>query len=227
MPVFASINCISDGKWVEFTKTIQNAGADALELNISMNPLDISNQEKEKTILRIIKKITKTVSIPVVIKISDRYSNLSHTIPLLSSSGISGITLFNRFYYPDIDIYNLSLVQGRMHSVDTDYMRPLRWIALLSEKIECSIIASSGIHDANTAIKMLLAGADAVQIVTTLYLNGKDYIIQMLHDLDKWMTEKGLFSIDQFRGKASYKKAIDPKMYERTQFMKYYGRIGI
>lgn len=226
VPVIASINCISDGPWIDFIPKIQASGADAIELNISMNPLDSTNLEKERTILHIIKRVVKTVTLPVSIKISDRYSNLYQTIPQFASSGIAGIVLFNRFYYPDVDIYNMSLVQGRMHSGDSEYMKPLRWIVLLSEKIECSIAASSGIHDANTAIKMLLAGADAVQVVSALYLNGKDYLIQLLNELENWMTDMGIFSIKQIRGKASYKKSSDPKIYERIQFMKYYGRVG-
>ena len=226
IPIIASINCVSDTQWTEFATDIENAGADALELNISMNPLDVKNQKKEFTVIKIIKKILKATKIPVAVKISDRYSNLSGTITELGASGISGLVLFNRFFSPDIDIYNFSLVQGRMHSCDSEYIRPLRWIALMSDKVECSLAASSGIHDGNTVVKMLLAGADVVQIVSTLYLNGKDYIIQLLSDIEKWMLEKGIFSISQFKGMASYKKSGDPFLYERVQFMKYFGRIG-
>jgi dihydroorotate dehydrogenase (fumarate) len=226
IPIIASINCVSDSQWIEFASKIQAAGADALELNISMSPLDESQQDKEKAFLMIIKKVLKTVDIPISIKVSERFSNLPHTLLEFSESGISGLVLFNQFYNPDIDIDHFSLVQGRMHSSDTDYLRPLRWIALMSDRIKCSLAASSGIHDANTIIKMILAGADAVQIVSALYMNGNDYLNHLLNDLDKWMNLKGIFSVDQFKGKASYTRTTDPAVYERIQFMKYYGRIG-
>ncbi len=226
IPIIASIHCITATEWVDFAAKIQDAGADAIELNISRNPFEDNERDKEKTFLEIINKVLKKVSIPVSVKLSDRFSHLSDTLVEFSRSGISGLVLFNRFYYPDIDIYNVRLTSGRMHSCDTEYLRPLRWIALMSDKIECSLAASTGIHHGNTAIKQILAGADAVQIVSTLYLNGKDYIIQILADMEKWMTDKGIFSVEKFKGLASYKDANDPASYERMQFIKYYGRIG-
>lgn len=226
IPIIASINCVSDSHWIEFASKIQNAGADALELNISLNPLDESQQDKEQVFLNIIKKVLKIVDIPVSIKVSERFSNLPHSLLEFSESGISGLVLFNRVYNPDIDIDNFSLVQSQIHSSNTEYLRPLRWIALMSDKIKCSLAASSGIHDANTVIKMILAGADAVQIVSAIYLNGKDYLIRVLDDMEKWMTQKGIFSVEQFKGKASFSAASNPAVYERIQFMKYFGMIG-
>jgi dihydroorotate dehydrogenase (fumarate) len=226
IPIIASINCISDSEWIEFASKIQEAGADAIELNISINLMD-SQLNKEKVILRIVKKLVKKLSIPIALKLSDRFDHLSHTLIELSNSGIAGLVLFNRFYSPDIDIYNMKLVSGRMLSCDRDYLKPLRSVALFSDKIQCSIAASTGIHDGNTVIKQILAGADAVQVVSALYLNGKDYIIEMLAEIEKWMFEKGMFSINEFKGLASYKNASDPAVYERTQFMKYFGRIEI
>jgi len=226
IPVIASINCITDLEWVDFAKKIQDAGADALELNIFLNPMDTEQKDYEKTIRKIVGKVIKAVSIPVSVKLSDCFTNLSKTIVDISKEGVAGIILFNRFFTPDIDIYNLNIIPGRMHSCETDYAKSLRWIALLSDKIDCSIVASTGIHDANTIVKQILAGADAVQVVSTLYLNGKRYINQMLAGIDKWMLEKGFFSLSQFKGLASYKKATNPAVYERIQFMKYFGRIG-
>jgi dihydroorotate dehydrogenase (fumarate) len=226
IPIIASINCITDMEWIDFAKKIQDAGADALELNIFLNPADTEQKDYEKIIHKIIGKIIKVISIPVSVKLSDCFTNLSKTILNISKEGVAGIVLFNRFYTPDIDIYNLNIVPGKMHSCETEYSKPLRWIALLSDKIGCSIAASTGIHDANTAVKLILAGADAVQIVTALYLNGKHYINQMLTGIDTWMHERGFFSVSQFKGLASYKNATNPAVYERVQFMKYFGRIG-
>ncbi|MBN1599372.1 MAG: dihydroorotate dehydrogenase-like protein [Bacteroidales bacterium] len=225
IPIIASINCITDSEWIEYAAKIESAGADAIELNIALSPMDINLKDADKIIIRIIKKVLKAVKIPVAVKIGECFTNLAGTILEIDSSGVAGIVLFNRFYSPDIDIYNLDIVTGRKLSCDTDYLKPLRWIALMSDRIKCSIAASTGIQDSNTAIKQILAGADAVQIVSAIYLNGKEYITEILTGIEKWMFEKGIFSVQQFKGLASYKKATNPSVYERIQFMKYYGRI--
>lgn len=226
IPIIASINCISDSEWIEFVSKIQDAGADAIELNISINLQD-NQSDKKKVILGIVKKLQNKLSVPIALKLSDRFDQLTHTLLELSTSGIAGMVLFSRFYSPDIDIYNMKLVSGRIHSCDTEYIKSLRWIALMSDKLQCSLAASTGIHDGKTVIKQILAGADAVQIVSTLYLNGKDYIIKMLAEIEKWMFDKGIFTLNQFKGLASYKNTSDPFVYERIQFMKYFGRIDI
>ncbi len=226
IPIIASINCITDLEWAFFASKIQEAGADALELNISLNPMDTGQKDYEKLMQKIVTKVLKSVRIPVSVKLSDCFTNLSNMIIEISKSGIKGLVMFNRFYTPDIDIYNLNIVSGRIHSCETEYVKPLRWIALLSDKIDCSIAASTGIHDANTAIKQILAGADAVQVVSAIYLNGKSYLNHLLTGIENWMLEKGYFSIAQFKGLASYKKATNPAIYERVQFIKHFGRIG-
>jgi dihydroorotate dehydrogenase (fumarate) len=227
IPIIASINCLSDKEWIGFTTKIQKAGADAIELNISLSPMAIDEQEHEKTIQKIVGKVIKHVSIPVSVKLGECYTNLSSTIVNISSTDISALVLFSKFYSSDIDIYNFSIVPGRMQSCEYDYAHSLRWIALLSDKVKCNIAASTGIHDGNTVIKQILAGADAVQVVSSLYLYGKKHIEKMLTEIEEWMFEKGMFSINQFRGKASYKKNTDPAVYERIQYMKQYGRIGL
>ena len=225
LPVIASIHCTSDSGWTAYAQKIQNAGADALELNISMDPCAAGPEEQKKTCLDIIKKVLKQVSVPVAVKLSDRYSDLPDILTEISSTGVAGLVLFNRSYYPDIDTYNFRLTSGQMLSCETEYRRSLQWIALMSGKIKCSIAAGTGIHYGSTVIKQILAGADAVQLVSALYLNGKDHIIQILADMEKWMADKGILSLQKFKGLASYKKNEDPLSYERRQFLKYYGRI--
>lgn len=225
IPIIASINCITDNEWIDYAANIEAAGADGLELNMFFSPLDVNLREADKTMMRIIKKILKTVSIPVAVKLGECYTSLSKTILDVSSSGLSGIVLFNKFYAPDIDIYNLNIVPGRKLSCEFDYLKPLKWIALMSDKIQCSLAASTGIHDSSAAIKQILAGADAVQVVSALYLNRKECVSEFLEGIEKWMFEKGFFSLKQFKGVASYSKAKDPSVYERIQFMKYYSRI--
>ena len=226
IPIIASINCVSDSEWIEFTQRIQEAGADALELNIFLNPTDSIEKDFEKTTVSIIKKVLKKASIPVAVKLSNCFTHLSQTLVRISESGVSGLVLFNRFYSPDIDIDYFYVLAANKFSAPEEYVKPLRYMALLSDKLNCTLAASTGIHHANSLIKQLLAGADAVQIVSTLYLNGIDYITTMLNDLEKWMQSKGYFSIGQFKGKMSYKNIPNPAIYERMQFMKHFSRIG-
>ncbi len=226
IPIIASINCLTDREWIAFITNIEEAGADAIELNIFLSPMACDELEHEKTIKKIVGKVLKFVSIPVSVKLGECYTNLLNTILNISETGISGMVLFNKFYSPDIDIYNFNIVPGRMQSCEYDYIHSLRWIAFLSDKVKCSLAASTGIHHGNTIIKQILAGADAVQVASSLYLNGKKHLEQMLTEIEEWMFDKGIFSVKQFKGKASYKDNTDPAVYERIQFMKQYGRIG-
>ncbi len=226
IPIIASINCITDSEWTDFAVKIQEAGADALELNIFLNPTDSVDKDFEKMTFNIIKKVLKKVTIPVAVKLSNCFTNLSQTLTKISETGIAGLVLFNRFFSPDIDIDYFYVMPANKFSAPEEYVKPLRYMALLSDKVNCNLAASTGIHNGNALIKQILAGADAVQIVSTLYLNGIDYITTIVSDLEKWMQSKGYFSIGQFKGKMSYKNIPNPAIYERMQFMKHFSRIG-
>ena len=226
IPVIASINCVSDSEWNDFARKIQDAGADALELNIFLNPVNSNDLDYEKVTINIIRKVLKTVSIPVSVKLSNCFSNLGHSLVKISETGISGMVLFNRFFSPDIDINYFNVTAANKFSSPEEYVKPLRYIALLSDKVKCGLAASTGIHQGDSIIKQLLAGADAVQVVSALYLHGIDYITQMLSDLEKWMLNKKYNSIQQFKGKMSFSNLPNPAIYERMQFMKHYGKIG-
>ncbi len=226
IPIIASINCVSDAEWTVFAKRIEEAGADALELNISLNPTDLEMRDFEQTMHAIIQKVLKQVKIPVAVKINNSFTHMARTILDLAASGIGGLVLFNRAYMPDIDINTLEAVQGRSFSSPEIYSESLRWMALLSDQVNCSMVASSGIHTSEALIKQLLAGADAVQIVSALYENGEDHINLLLNELEKWMLAKGFSSLEQFKGKASSKKVGNPAVFERIQFMKHYAGIN-
>jgi dihydroorotate dehydrogenase (fumarate) len=226
IPVIASINCISDYEWINFAIKIQEAGADALELNIFLNPADFIKKDSEKIQFSIIKKVLKTVSIPVAVKISNCDSNLAVTIQKIAETGVAGVVLFNRFYSPDFDIENFTVSSANIFSNAEEQVKPLRWISLMSGKVNCSLAASTGIHHSDAVIKQILAGADAVQIVSTLYLNGIKYLKKIHSDMEQWMITKGVFSLDQIKGQMSYKRSTNPAIYERMQFMKRYSRIG-
>jgi len=224
IPIIASINCISAIEWTFFAKKIQEAGADALELNIFLMPSDFSKsgEEIENIYLGIINKVLKEVKIPIAIKMSSYFSNLGRMIEKISQTGVSGIVLFNRFFSPDFDIDNLKVTSANVFSSQTDFNFSLRWVAIMSQRINCSLAATTGIHDSKALIKQLLAGADAVQIASTIYLNGFKQINVMLQGLEKWMEEKNYTSISHFKGLLASTKLKNPSELERVQFMKYF-----
>ncbi len=225
IPIIASINCLSDENWTHFTRRMEEAGADALELNIFLNPADFKNQEFDRAYFRIIEKVLKTVKIPVAVKISKYFTRLGLSIKALSETGVSGLVMFNRFYSPDIDIEKMELAAPQMFSSSDEMHETLRWIAIMSERVTCNLAASTGIHTGEDVIKMLLAGATAIQLVSTLYKNGPDMIKRILTELDKWMSDQGFNTIEQFRGKISRKYGADPAAFERMQFMKHFSEI--
>jgi len=225
IPVIGSINCISTEDWIHFTRRMEEAGADALELNIFLNPADLKSKEFERAYFRIIEKVLKTVKIPVSLKISKYFTRLGLSVRALSETGVSGLVMFNRFYAPDIDIEKMELTKPKIFSSPEEQYETLRWIAILSERVNVNIAASTGIHTGEDVIKMLLAGATAIQVVSTLYKNGPGQINKMLTKLDNWMSEKGFDSVEQFRGKISRKYGADPAAFERMQFMKHFSEI--
>ncbi len=225
IPVIASVNCTYSHEWISFAERIEAAGADGIELNMFFLPSDFSrsSEEKELVYFDIIKKIRETVSIPISLKISYYFSNLGPMIKKLSETGISGLVLFNRFFSPDIDIDSLKIKSSNLFSSPAEVSLPLRWIAFMSGKVSCDLVASTGVHDGQAAIKQLLAGANAIQTVSALYIYGTDYLKQMHRDIETWMKEHNYHTINNFKGMLSQAKSDNPAVYERVQFMKYYG----
>nr|WP_319399854.1 dihydroorotate dehydrogenase-like protein [uncultured Carboxylicivirga sp.] len=224
LPIIASINCITAHNWPYFAKSLEDAGADALELNISVSPDDMeqSPQHFENTYFDIVKTVLNEVKMPVSIKISHYFTNLGGMIKKLSETGIAGLVLFNRFYSPDIDADSLEVIPTHIFSEEKEYVMPLRWIAITSDKVKCDLAATTGIHNSNTIIKMLLAGATTVQIASTLYKNGIETIERLNREIENWMTKKEFETIDQFRGILSQGKVKNPAGYFRLQFMKHF-----
>jgi dihydroorotate dehydrogenase (fumarate) len=224
IPIIASINCITASQWTYFPRQIQQAGADALELNIFVLPSDFNRQseENEKVYFDIITEVKKQVTIPVIVKLSYYFSNLASFLLKVSNSGIDGLVLFNRFYNPDIDIDNLEFTAGAVLSNPADLYISLRWMGILSGRSGCSLAASTGVHDGSALVKQILAGANAVEIASTVYINGADQIQVMLDELEAWMTSKKIEKVSDFRGLLSQAKTANPAAYERVQFMKYF-----
>ena len=224
IPVIASINCITAKNWTYFPRQIEQAGADGIELNIFILPTDMerSAAENESVYFDIIDEVKKQVSIPISVKISYYFSNLARIIQRLSVTGIQGIVLFNRFYSPDFDIDNMELTSSAVLSSPSDLTISLRWIAIMAGRVKCDLAASTGVHDETGLIKQLLAGADAVQVASTLYKNGFSQVERMLAGLTSWMNDRKYHKIDDFRGYMSQESIRNPAAYERVQFMKYF-----
>lgn len=225
IPVIASVNCFYDSlEWVAFARELQNAGADALELNMFFPPSDFSeaHKDKEKIYFETIDAICRQISIPISLKISHYFTSLGPMIKALSETDIKGLVLFNRFFSPDFDIKTLTVKPSFVFSSPSELALSLRWIAIMASKVSCSLAASTGIHDHEAVIKQVLAGADAVQVVSALYKNGIKCLPEMIDNMKSWMTTHGFTSLSDFKGKLSQDKSEDPKMYERSQFMKYF-----
>jgi dihydroorotate dehydrogenase (fumarate) len=224
IPVIPSINCMTAKQWTWFPKELESAGADALELNLFILPSDMkrSVEETEKVYFDIITEVADRIKIPVALKISYYFSNLAKIIIKLSETSIKGLVLFNRFYSPDIDIDKFEITSGSVLSSPGDLSLSMRWIAIMAERVKCDLAASTGIHDGTAVIKQLLAGADAVQVVSAIYRHGGERIAEMLHDLETWMDKNNFKNIEDFKGKLSQSKSDNPAAYERVQFMKYF-----
>ncbi len=224
IPVIASINCITADQWTYFPKEIEEAGADALELNLFLLPSDFKRdaQAINQVYEDIVKKVREQVKIPIALKVSYYSTDLALRLQKLSQTGIKGLVLFNKFYSPDIDLDKMEISSGKILSSPEDMYISLRWIGIMSGRVGCDLAASTGIHDGQAAIKQILAGAQAVQIASTVYLNGPEQIQKMLSDIQKWMDEKGFKNLEEFRGKMSQVNIANPAAYERVQFMKYF-----
>ena len=225
IPIVASINCISSSEWISFAVKLEKSGADALELNLFIMPSDLSKTgaQNEQFYFDTIRKVKEHVRIPVTVKVSSYFSNLAKMLVDLSGTGIDGITLFNRFYMPDIDIEKEEVTRSGVLSNSTDYLTPLRWTALVHDKVACPLAATTGIHTSKTMIKFLLAGANAVQVSSALYKEGIGAIKRFNDDLTAWMNKKGYHSIDDFKGKITLREGQSAKSFERVQFMKQFG----
>lgn len=226
IPVIASINCYSIGEWFSYAHLLEEAGADALELNFYRIPSKTNLEAEEilKGYHEIIKRVNEHVSIPVSIKISPYFTDLGNVVSKFDMLGVDGIVMFNRFFTPDFDIENEQVVSGPVYSGPNDYGNVLRWVAMLKEKVTCHLGASGGVHSADTLFKMLLAGADAVQVVSAIYRNGPGYIRDLLSGLEQHMEKKGLNNLEEVRSLGRKMAPNHGEPFERVQFMRYFGQ---
>jgi len=221
IPIIASLNCTFEDTWIDYAKMIEQTGVNALELNFYSVPGDFKKEEKAIITeqLDVVNHVKKNVKIPVSVKLSPFYTNVLNLIQMMYFEGVDGFVLFNRLFQPDIDIVKEEHHFPYHLSHEYDSLLPMRYIGLLHGEIRGSLCANTGIFTGKDMIKMLLSGADTVQVVSTLYKSGFIQIEKMLKETEEWMDQKKYATIDNFRGKLSKKNMKDPFAYKRAQYV--------
>ena len=221
IPLIASLNAIYPETWVKYAKAVESKGVDGLELNFYNVPFssDRSGTDIEEEQIAIARSVVSAVKVPVSVKLSPYYSNLLNFIKRLNETGIKGVVLFNKLFQPDIDLDSVKHSTPWNLSSEKEYRLSLRYAGLLYGELSGDLIAARGIYHGEDVLKLLLAGADTVQVVSTLYKNGIGQINEINKRIESWMDQKGYSSLDQFRGKLSRSNTINPFVYKRAQYI--------
>lgn len=222
IPIIASLNADTNGGWTEFAKYIEEAGADALELNIYHIPTNMeeSGAKVEDNYIDIIKSVKSVLKIPVAVKLSPFFSNFSNMAKKVDDAGANALVLFNRFYQPDIDLENLAVQPRVLLSTPMALRLPMRWVAILHGTIQADIAATSGIHKAEDVLKIMMAGANVAMLCSVLLKHGIDHLQQIEQNLIDWMEAHEYESISQLQGSMSQKHCENPSAFERAQYMR-------
>jgi len=222
VPIIASLNGATLGGWTEYARRMEEAGADAIECNVYFLPTDMetSSAKIESTYLEIVRAVKQVVHVPVAVKLSPYFSNMANMAKRLEETGADGLVLFNRFYQPDIDLENLELRPNVLLSTPQDLRLPLTWIGILYGRVKASLAATSGIHQAEDVIKMLMVGASATMMCSILLREGHDHIRFVERQLQNWMADHEYESVRQMQGSMSQLRCADPSAFERAQYMR-------
>ncbi len=222
IPVIGSLNGVSKGGWTNYAKQIQDAGADALELNLYYIPtdLDLTAQELENAQVELVAQVKSAISIPLAVKLSPYITALPNFARRIVEAGANGLVLFNRFYQPDFDLDELEIVHNLDLSTSADLRLPLRWISILHGKVNADFALTSGVHTANDVLKSMMAGAKVAMMASNLLHNGTEVIPSILTELETWMKEREYLSIKQMQGSMSQKSVKEPAAFERANYMK-------
>jgi len=221
VPVIASLNGYTLGGWLDYAKLMQEAGADALELNVyqlATDPEESAQATEERTI-EMVRAVRGAVKVPLAVKLSPFYTALGHFTRRLDQAGVDGLVLFNRFYQPDIDIEELQVRRALRLSHSSELPLRLRWLAILSGKVKASLAVSGGVHTVVDVIQSVMTGAHAVQVVSALLQRGPDYLALLLQELTKWLEEHEYDSLRQMQGSMNLASCPDPRAYERANYM--------
>jgi dihydroorotate dehydrogenase (fumarate) len=222
IPVIASLNGVSAGSWLDFAKLIEQAGADAIELNIYYMATDpaITGSMIEHMVIEDIKAVKRRVKIPVAVKLGPYFSSFANLAVQIDHAGANGLVLFNRFYQPDLDLEKMEVEPSLVLSTPVEKRLPMRWIAILHGQVKASLAATSGIHMAEDVAKLILCGADITMVASVLLKNGVSYLGQMLKELNRWMEDREYQSIEQMKGSMSYRNVAEPAAFERANYLK-------
>ncbi len=221
VPVIASVNCVGATRWAEFAKRIEGAGASALELNMAVMPESASERGAavEARLFETVAAVRTVTKLPLAVKIGSGYASIPSVVAELSRSGAQALVLFNRFYRFDVDLQNLALKAGNARSAGDEYHESLRWISLLSGKVPCDLAASTGVHDAETVIKLVSVGASVVELCSVIYRRGFGVIGEMNRALNDWLDAKGLGSLKAIQGRLSQANSANPAAHARLQYI--------
>ncbi len=222
IPIIASLNGISTGGWVEYARKMEQAGADALELNIYYLPTDtnLTGQELEQTYVNLVSDIRRQIHIPLAVKLSPYFTALPNFARRLVQAGANGLVLFNRFFQPDLDIEMLEVVPRLELSTSSELRLPLRWVAILYKRVEADLALTGGVHTPEDAIKSIMAGANVVQIASELLSNGINRMSELLVGMRQWMETFEYESVAQMMGSMSQQAVAEPAAFERANYMK-------
>ncbi len=222
IPIIASLNGVSQGGWLRYARLCEEAGADALELNVYAVEVDPSTPavEVETRTAALVREVRASVSIPLAVKIGPFYTALPHMAAQLAEAGADGLVLFNRFLQPDIDLEALEVTPWLSLSTPGELRLPLRWIAILRDSLTISLAGTSGVHDWEGALKLLLAGADAVMVASAALERGPAVVDEMLEGIREWMTDREYVSVDQLKGSMSRQASPDSAAFERGNYMR-------
>lgn len=222
IPVVASLNGVTASGWMKHAKEIADAGADALELNAYYVAGDIWEEGHyvEQRYVTLLKELREQVSIPINMKLSPFFSSIGNMVKKLEAAGVSGVTLFNRFFQPDIEVDGIFLKHTLTPTRSSDALLAMRWVAILHGRVDCSIGATGGVHTAEDAIKLLLAGADVVHLCHALLQHGAGRLGEVIHGVSAWMEQQGFEQLSDFRGRLSQENVLDPSDYERLNYIR-------
>jgi dihydroorotate dehydrogenase (fumarate) len=222
IPIIASLNGTTVGGWTQYAHQIQQAGADALECNIYYIPTDphLSSAQVEQTYIEIVNSVKSAVTIPVAVKLSPFFSNMANMAARLDAAGANGLVLFNRFYQPDIDLDELEIKPNVLLSGPQALRLPLTWIGILYGRVKASLAATSGIHESQDVIKLLMVGASVTMLCSSLLRNGINHIRTLEQGLKDWMEKHEYESVKQMQGSMSQLRCPDPGAFERAQYMR-------
>jgi dihydroorotate dehydrogenase (fumarate) len=222
IPIIASLNGVSTGGWVEYARRIEEASADALELNIYYVPADpdLTGLELEGTYVQLVRDVRAEVSIPIAVKLSPFFTALPHTARRFVEAGADGLALFNRFYQPDFDLETLQVVPSLELSTSHELRLPLRWIAMLYGRVKADFALTTGVHSATDAVKAVMAGASVAMMASELLANGIGRMAEILADLERWLEEHEYESVAQMKGSMSQRGVAEPAAFERANYMK-------